>query len=461
MKKNELVSLRLLFFISVFLVSCGKDNPITPDPDPDPPLVRNLVKANPNVGHQEMIGFGAALTWWSDRVINSPKRDELYALMFEDLGMDILRLKNWYYPLNYPENKSPTQMVSNGDRNMFLATNEFFDKAKAFNPNIKVLLSSWGPPASLKSNNHLREGTLKKVDGEYVYDEFAQYWEDILDNLPFNPDFIGIQNEPGYTNPGWTTCGWAPIQNANLAGFDQAMDRVWEKIKDRSFVPEMVAPEAENINAWNSFMQVLSQKNYLNYYGWHPYNFNENTPIDQTNQALSDIKNRFGQKPNIMTEYSNMSWLKTARFIHRALTLANTSAYIYWELVWGDPNRTEFPMINIDGSGNYTVTGFYHLIKHFSKFIDQGYTRIDASSSVSYIEVSAYKNPNNTEITYVIINPDLRELEYEFEVEEKTVKSIKAFQSVQGDYFKELGGLNPTSKIKLLRNSITTVVVGL
>ena len=441
----------------IILSSCEKDSPV--DPDPEPIIITNKITANPSVSHQEMIGFGAALTWWSDRVINSPKRDELYNLMFQDLGMDILRLKNWYYPQGYPENKSPSQMVTSGDRNMFLATQEFFEKAKSLNPDIKVLLSSWGPPASLKSNNHLREGTLKKVDGLYVYDEFAQYWEDLLDHLPFDPDFISIQNEPGYTNPGWTTCAWAPVENANLAGFDQAMDRVWDKIKGRSFVPEMLAPEAENINAWNNFMQVLSKKEYLNYYGWHPYNFNESTPIDQTNQALTDIKNRYGQKPNIMTEYSNMSWFKTARFIHRALTRANTSAYIYWELVWGDPNRTEFPMINIDGSGNYTVTGFYHLIKHFSKFISKGHVRIDCTSSSSFLEVSAYRNPSGTAITYVIINPDPRELDFDMEVEGKSIKSMKAFQSIEGNYYKEIQGLGSSSKLKLPRNSITTVVV--
>src|SRR5690606_9966025 len=121
-------------------------------------------------------------------------KEEIYQLIFNDLGMDILRLKNWYYPAGYPEVKSPEKMLSRGDKAMFDASNFFYKKAKEFNPDIKVLLSSWGPPTSLKSNDHLREGTLKKNAGGFMYDEFADYWVDILDHIPFQPDYISIQN---------------------------------------------------------------------------------------------------------------------------------------------------------------------------------------------------------------------------------------------------------------------------
>src|SRR5690606_21979915 len=57
---------------------------------------------DPTTTYQEMVGFGGALTWHCDRITSSAKSQEMYDLMFEDLGMDILRLKNWYYPQNYP-----------------------------------------------------------------------------------------------------------------------------------------------------------------------------------------------------------------------------------------------------------------------------------------------------------------------------------------------------------------------
>lgn len=80
-----------------------------------------------------MIGFGGALTWYSDRVLVNSKSEEIYQLMFEDLGMNILRLKNWYYPQDYPVNKSPEVMLTSGDKTMFEATNLFYAKAKENN----------------------------------------------------------------------------------------------------------------------------------------------------------------------------------------------------------------------------------------------------------------------------------------------------------------------------------------
>ena len=185
-----------------------------PEPVAPKPKAGATITVNPATAYQEMIGFGGALTWYSDRVVSSSKSEEIYRLMFEELGMDILRLKNWYYPLDYPANKSPETMLTPGDKTMFEVTNTFYRKAKAVNPDIKVLLSAWGPPPSLKSNNHLREGTLKKDENGYMYEEFATYWSDILDNIAFDPDYISIQNEPGYVNPGWTTCQWSPTETS-------------------------------------------------------------------------------------------------------------------------------------------------------------------------------------------------------------------------------------------------------
>jgi len=447
-----------IVFAALMWGCSGEDEP---EPILETPDTTSIIRANPEVTHQEMIGFGAAMTWWSDRVISSPHTQEIYDLIFNDLEIDILRVKNWYYPANYPANKSPQQMVSNGDLTMFHATNEFYAKAKEMRPNVKVLLTSWGPPASLKSNNHLREGTLKKDGDRFMYEEYAQYWVDALDHIPFTPDLLSIQNEPGYTNPGWTTCAWAPTETPTLAGYSQGLAAVWAKIKDRPNVPKLVGPDTENQNAFNSFTPVIYDREEISYLGWHPYNFNEQTPINQPNTWFGEIKNRFGGKPNIMTEYSNMSWLKTARLIHRSLTLANTSAYVYWELVWGDQNRRDFPMINIDASGNYSTTGFYHLMKHYAKFIHLGHKRIDANSTNNSLEVSAYINPAGNQVTYVIINPDNRELEYQIRVQDKTVTGLKAFQSTVGNYYKEIEGLTPDKSVKILRNSVTTIVANL
>src|SRR5689334_1338509 len=64
---------------------------------------------------QEMIGFGGALTWYGNWVSDNNKVNEVADLMFEDLGLDIIRFKTWYYPDNYPTNKLVTDMSNSGD----------------------------------------------------------------------------------------------------------------------------------------------------------------------------------------------------------------------------------------------------------------------------------------------------------------------------------------------------------
>jgi O-glycosyl hydrolase len=162
-----------------------------------------------------------------------------------------------------------------------------------------------------------------------------------------------------------------------------------------------------------------------------------------------------------MTEYSGMSWFKTARFIQQTLKYANTSAYIYWMLVWGNSETKDQAMIYVDASGNYTVNSFYYLIKHFSRFIDKGYKRIEVSVPHPQIEATAFMSPLKTQITIVAVNTDSFDKKYSFEVENAVISSVKAYQSVSGDYFRDLGTISADQLVKMPANSITTFVLSL
>lgn len=114
------------------------------------------VTLDPSDSHQEMVGFGGAVTWYADRITSSDQQAEIVDLMFEDLGLDILRLKNWYYPTGYPDDTPPDEMEVDWFKPHFDATNQLYDLAKEHDEDIDVLLSSWTPPSALKSNGELR-----------------------------------------------------------------------------------------------------------------------------------------------------------------------------------------------------------------------------------------------------------------------------------------------------------------
>ncbi|HEX5171297.1 MAG TPA: glycoside hydrolase family 30 beta sandwich domain-containing protein [Cyclobacteriaceae bacterium] len=442
----------VLLLLLVIAFSCGEDDD-TSSANNTPSDAKKII-INPSITHQEMVGFGAALTWYSNRLASSSSKDAIAKLLFEDLGADIIRFKNWYYPDDYPTNKGTTSMSDDISGTMFISTNEIYDLVKSHDPTIKILLSSWGPPAGLKSNGSSREGTLKSDANGFMYDAFAQYWEDVLDYTPFNPDYISIQNEPGYINAGWTTCQWSATETASLPGYDIAFDKVHEKIQGRGNPPLMIGPESPDTNSFSSFAEALKGKSNLSMFAYHPYNINGSTPSAQISQDLQDIKSYDG-KPNLMTEFSdNLSWLNTASFINSTLTEANSSGYIYWKMVWAPPlsSNPDVAMISIGQSGHYAVTPYYYLIKHFARDIDAGYQRIDATSENSSLLVSAFINPSQDKITIVVVNPGSKSDMDIGLAGGGAIESITVKQSKEGSLYKTLDNVSPDKAITLKGN---------
>jgi O-glycosyl hydrolase len=448
-----------IFSLLTFPPSCKEK-----DKEDQDNLNNYAVTIDPSVTFQEMTGFGGSLTWYSDRIISSPYKNQICKMLFEDMGTDIIRFKNNYYPAGYPAVKSAEVMENAGLKTLFNTTNQLYDLAKQYNPDIQTMISSWTPPSGLKSNSNLREGTLKKEGGLFMYEAFADYWYDVLDNITFNPDYISIQNEPSWITPDWETCEWRPVETADFPGYATAFDQVYNRISTRVNPPELIGPEAENIgvskfggNTFGAFSDPISDKPYLAMYGYHTYNFSATTPIEETKTLLNMVRDSYGNKPCIMTEYSNFTWLKTAQFILQNLNEANASGYIYWLMAWSDTN--EQAMIKIGNSGNYSATPFYYVMKHFAKFIDKGYIRVSATMTVSSISLSAFIDTSEDKITVVMVNTASVGAKVSFDVINNTVKTITAVQSEKDNFYKELGSVAPDGYIILKPSSVTTVVL--
>jgi len=444
---------RVACFVSALSIafSCGKKN--SDD---------TVITINPQVTHQEMIGFGGSLAWYSDLIINSRRKNEICQLLFEDLGTDIIRLKTWYYPDNYPEYKGIERMRDDKSLFQWYNTTQLYQAATHYNPTIKILLTSWGPPEGLKSNASTRQGTLKSDANGFMYDAFAQYWVDMLDHTPFNPDYISIQNEPSYVNAGWTTCQWAPTETESLPGYDKAFDKVYDRIRTRPHAPVMIGPDVATINssigrdAFPAYAEALKDKKSLGFLCYHLYNFTSSTKPEETIPPLEALGKY--NKPNIMSEFSDaFDWINTALLINNVLVHANASAYLHWKLTWdttpvGAGNQA---LISIDANGNYTKTPFYYLIKHYAKYIDAGYKRIEATSTNPGVNVTAFIEPSGKKVTSILINTT-DETVPEFQIEGYSIGKRKIFQSTEIELYKTISDASPLS---LPPRSVTTVVM--
>jgi O-glycosyl hydrolase len=447
------------------------------------------ITSDPAIRHQTMDGIGGALTWNAARVVNSPHKATLENLIFDDLGLDIIRLKNWYYPANYPTNKSPSTISPTWQRNNYDANKTFYDWAKKPGRDIKVLLSSWSPPANLKDTGQ-REGlestagsgnytgTLKKVNGKFVYAEFAQYWVDLLDNMNWDPDYLSIQNEPGWL-AAHETCDFAPTQTTSLPGFSETLDAVYNRIKDRWDLPLLVSPESESMPEFLTQVVPLRTRPYLDIYAFHNYNISNPSATDSSgvisnlNGIRSESTNPTTGRRNWMSEFSRgeFDWLQTAHVIHNTLVEANASAYIYWALVWAADTTPATPhsehVFSIDGNGGYARGNSYHALKHFAKHISRGYQRIEVTDSGTNtnLRASGYINPAGNQITLIVLNTGGSDDTISLRLPGLPVVSATGFRTRQFNIgstpYQSLGIINLTNDQTIYKSSITTYVINL
>src|SRR5271157_1355114 len=105
--------------------------------------------------YQTIEGFGGATAFYAGWISDHPYKQEIYTNAFAGLNLSMLRLGNWFRytnSLDYPA----FDIVSNANR--------------VLGHPVPVLMSSWSPPAFLKSNGQVGNGgTLIQTNGAFAY----------------------------------------------------------------------------------------------------------------------------------------------------------------------------------------------------------------------------------------------------------------------------------------------------
>ena len=377
-----------------------------------------------SVPHQTLVGFGASTAYQA--YLLSGRTDDIFKVLFVDSGLDILRLGNWYQ--NQGASNTPTTPF--GDR----AEVQIVQKATAARGGTppKILMSSWSPPAYLRSGVMAGQpstsgpggtpGTLIQSGGAYAYSDFADWWVRALQayaDQGVAPDYISIQNEPDFFIPQWATCLWGPTEGATLegiatAGYGQALDAVYNAIAASTLAPRpiLVGPETTGFGD-NIVQKYLAGLNLAELGGiaHHMYGSTEDNPNPNWFAgSMSSVGKAAAATglPTFMTEYSPNAptMFDTAWLIHNALTVENVSAYIYWELIWSN-STPPTGLVTIQGpspTSTYTINDLYYALKHFARWTDPGWVRVDATSSVSAVRASAFVSPDRASLPLVLLN---------------------------------------------------------
>lgn len=461
--------------------SGGSDSgPAEPAPEPRPPAelpsteptvsgpVDVTVSVNVEQRFQTLVGFGASQVYYVDWITLNPNKGEIYDVIFRDLGLDVLRVGNWYQArdMQDPQIQNTIELVQRAQQSL-----ERFPE---------ILMTSWSPPAELKSNGELANGgTLVQRNGGYVYGEFGDWWlESVVAyraaGVPVT--YVGIQNEPDFT-AAYDSARFSPGEG-QFAGYGQALAAVRQRLSSVDSPPALIGPEVIGLNVANisNYLQNLDGGD-LDAVAHHLYSGGDPNAPDSYNGGMAQMAGVAAGKPIIMSEFApeaqGPQFFETAWLIHNALSVEGVSSYLYWALGWRnregnqpvDPGlvtledpRPGAPAFSTEKG--YTINPTYYAVKHFSRWLDAGHQRVGASSSANGLRASAYIAPEGGRVTVVLLNTDVQAHTVSLQTPGFVASSSSAFRTA-GDVEQTaaLGALGIQNAVTLPSRSVVTVVI--
>ena len=430
------------------------------------PLARGATATvDTNTTYQTIEGLGGATAFYASWISDHPYKKEIYTNAFAGLNLSMLRLGNWFRYTNSPDVPA-FDIVSNANR--------------ILGHPVQVQMSSWAPPAFLKSNGQVANGgTLATTNGGFVYTNFANYWYDSLQSYRSNgisPTWISIQNEPDWS-ASYDSCVFHPtedtVSETSYASYSKALDATFQRLTNLSSPPKILAPEVLGIG-FNDVQNYAATMNGNNFYGiaHHLYHGSTDGTPDGYNSSMRGVTNVFPTKPKFMTEFGYTNMIQTACLIHNSLTIEQDVGFNYWSLVWpvggnGLINQenpynlsswTNAPPGTTTQAHGWWLTPSYWAMKHFSYFINPGYQRISVIGTDNNVLSSAYLSPDTLRLVIVLINTNASTASaMTFNFGTLNAGRSSVYQTYGTNLFQSLGSLTNSQALPPL--SLTTVVL--
>ena len=382
-----------------------------------------MVIVSPSKTNQKIEGIGGGIVYYQNWVTSHSQKEMIYDTIFSGLGISGLRVGNWVQNLDASTITNDIEIIRRAIRR--------FDRRD----DLFIQMSSWSAPASLKANGKINgtnggsiKATLKKdANGNFVYGEFGKWWRETLKiylSYDIMPNYISIQNEPDMDATYEATL-FNPEESDSIASYGKALKAVSDSIKSLKYAPKIIGPEPLGIG-WQQTQKYIDalDKKLLYGYCFHYYHsgvktHNENQRYsypDDFKTAMADLAVLANNKPLFMTENcsmrdgEDMDAINIAWFMANSFNINKVSAYLHWNLLWG---ATGGGCINVenpwDKSTWTTKNGFivqpeYHGLRHYTKYVKRGWYHIDSKTSNSDIISTAFRSPDNNEVTVVIVN---------------------------------------------------------
>ncbi len=413
--------------------------------------------------HQVLEGFGASVGWYHELIVGNTD-PTLYDVLFPELGLDILRLRN-RFERQGPEDPDLRHEVEIVER-----------ASEALGRRPKILMSSWSPPASLKASGKEKCAgeeacTLKKTDGKFVYAEFADWWRRSVEHyaeLGVAPDFVSMQNEPDFIPPFWEGCKFTAEETEEFPGYATALAQVHGALKKVKSPPKLLAPETLGIH-YGKIQAYTAELDQKLIYGvaHHIYERGSDSVWDWRDPGpdsfIDEMRDAAAvtEKPIFQTEFNTDEdkdidgGLETAWLIHNSLVHEGVAAWLYWELIWPDSKG----LVSMKGKEPFRRDQYFSM-RHYSRFTDPGYVRVGAESNQEEMKVSAFIAPDSSRLTVVLINVSPELAQVELDPGKFTHPMKQAFRTIyRPGKSRQWESLNVAEPILIPQNSQVTLVL--
>ena len=434
---------------------------------------------------QQIMGFGGSEAYYQNFITVNPNAPEIYTSLFDTtngLGLTILRLQNVYRYSTAAGFDAATAALATGAQ-----------QAAGANP-LTLMMASWSPPANLKANGATAtslsndpQDTLAKVNGQYNYAGFAQYWSDSLAAyaaIGIVPNWISIQNEPDFTATGYDSCRFNPSEatyfGSNFAGYSQAFDAVYKQLQSTMKTPpKMVGPEIFGVdnNKGQAFAQAL---NPAEVYAFAHHNYHVSSYYPFPDAGLPALQNYAATVPAVLpgvprfeTEYFDFPGFNTAWNIHNTLAIAGDNVYLFWALGWVGPANQDQGLLYLDNP--YTPSAWtqphgwapndaYYAMKHYSLLVRPGYTLYPLTVDNTNERVSSYLSPDKKTLVIVLLNTSASATDtVALDLSKLTTTSSAIYRSTFSgtERYASLGALPTGNTVTLGPQAVATVKITL
>jgi glucuronoarabinoxylan endo-1,4-beta-xylanase len=451
---------------------------------------------------QPIFGFGGSQTYAGDALADFPHRDAVYKALFQDLKIDIFRLRNYHgYPGEQAKFERVTRDFAQGARKW-----GGDPKSRGGKAPVRLMFTSWSPPPALKSNDRISgrsdgtdrgqpSATLKKdAAGNYVYGAFADWWLDSLQKFKSlsgaYPTYIALQNELDFAAT-YEGCVFLPTEGTtaagiSLAGYDRALTTVSRRLTTAlgAQSPKIVGPETFSLKTSpgdpNHVLKFIDPAtptgrealSHLFGVSFHIYGTGavgseavRNPVLFQT--ALKEVRDAYRtngiDKPLFQTEYLEGETLTAvAGIISDMFTKGDVSAYLVWisarsvvgpgyGLVYFNPT-----------DGSIERRDRFYAVKAFSEYVGEGWNRVETECDNPALKLSAFVGPNRRDLVVVLINPTGQTQRTTVVPDDSRFKAAKidlhrSSEGESGERWRDLGKYPTDGVVTLLPRSVVTI----